>query len=158
LSARNWVTKGPARNNGKLRKSGAYLEIGNAFNINGLEILDAAISLYKIAIELDPLYVDAWLSIGNVLMLLEDFVNANIYLEKAKKIDPTNPYVWYSKGLMFARRNSGSDVSNALSHFRKSVDLGLNDSIQLRVMYQYFSSYGDSKYANISLKRLNNLL
>jgi tetratricopeptide (TPR) repeat protein len=128
---------------------GAYIEIGNAFN--SLEMLDDAISFYKIAIQQNPLYVDAWVSIGSAWMLLEDHVKANIYFEKAKKIDPNNAYVWYAKGLMFASTNY---VSGALSHFRKSVELGLNYTTQLGEMYNYFKSHGDNKFANICLNRM----
>lgn len=57
-----------------------------------------AINSYKMAIELDPTYVQAYLDMGDIYYNQEKYEEAIVNYDTVVKLEPANTYAYYSKG------------------------------------------------------------
>ncbi len=95
----------------------AYYNIGNAMFLKG--DYKAALNNYKKCVKLDPLFHGGWLNIAMTYYYQKDFNTGDTYFEKAKKINPDNPIVWYDHAVGLALEGK---KEQALLSLQKAVE------------------------------------
>lgn len=83
----------------------------------------------KLSLEIDPNFVDAWVSKGAALLALAKFNEALECSDKALEIDPNKADAWYLKfgaNLYLKRFDEGADAYN------KALKLDPNTAVRLQ--------------------------
>jgi len=80
--------------------------------------LAKAVNFYRKALELDPLYLEAWNNLGSAQILLNDLPSAQTSFEKAYAIDATAHPVLTNLAFLLLRRNRPAEAE---SYARRAV-------------------------------------
>jgi tetratricopeptide (TPR) repeat protein len=88
-------------------------------------------SSYKKAIEIDSLYTDAYIALGQLYMNNQDFQDKGLnYFDKALSQDSKSFEAWNGKGYIFLQQKK---YQEAIDNFSKAIDINQADKI---VYYQ----------------------
>ena len=82
---------------------------------------ERAEEIYKHAIKLAPDNVSGYVEVANLYLDLKRFNDANIYLQKAIKLDPSNPQPYYKSALLLLREKNKPKEAEEL--FLKALSL-----------------------------------
>ncbi len=96
----------------------AYYNIGNAMFLKG-DYKDA-LANYEKSVQLDPSFQGGLLNMAMTYYYEKDFKTGNAYFEKAKKLNPSNPILWYDQavGLVLEGKNA-----QALESLKKAIKM-----------------------------------
>ncbi len=95
----------------------AYYNIGNAMFLEGK--YSEALTNYQKSVELDPTFQPGWLNIAMAYYYIKDFNNGDKYFEKAKKLNPDNPIVWYDHAVGLALQGENRA---AIESLKKAIE------------------------------------
>lgn len=76
-----------------------------------------AIACYDKAIEIDPMYADAWNNKGFSLDELGKYQEAEACYDKALEIDPQDAVAWYNRGQSFKSIGMYKEAIEAFKNF-----------------------------------------
>lgn len=92
---------------------------------------DDARKAYQHALEVDPKYVEAYLSLANLYIAIEEFPNAIETYQKGVKACPKASILWYKMGMCQARLKQWDA---ALASMRKATELEPENHIYINML------------------------
>ena len=81
---------------------------------------DEAKKRFLKAVELDPLYSDAYNNLGNIYKNENDLNNAKIYYQKSISLNSNYPDAYSNLGIIFQREGN---IERAINHFEMAIQL-----------------------------------
>ena len=92
-------------------------------SIKGINLADVAMEHCSKAIELNPLFVEAYFDRAHVYLLMEDFDKAIDDFNRAIELNPDHAYTYVQRGRTYF--DKGCD-DRAIDDFRRAIELGDN--------------------------------
>ena len=102
-----------------------FYRVGGIASIDGIALTDVAIERHSKAIELNPLFVEAYFDRAHVYLLIEDFDKAIEDFNRAIELNPDHAYTYVQRGKAY--RHKGC-YARATEDFNRAIELGDNSA------------------------------
>ena len=118
------------------------------------EKYDKAIEYYSKALEIDPNFIDAYISLGFTYTIKGDYQQAMVYLQQAIKMNPTNSIGFRFMGRLYEEQKK---YKKALEFYHKSLEIKESGWTYGSIAFTYYlmGNYQKQKESNIKGALLN---
>ena len=110
---------------GKLAR---FYIVGGIASIDGIALTDVAIERHSKAIELNPLFVEAYFDRAHVYLLIEDFDKAIEDFNRAIELNPDHAFTHVQRGKVYSKKGCSD---RAIDDFNRAIELGDNSAREL---------------------------
>ena len=117
--------------------------------------LSRAILYYKKALDVNSIYIDAYIGLSSAYLRKNNFSKTKIYLSRAYELDNTNPRVNSEMGFYFYKKKNFTDAEK---YIKKSLSLKATAQayFYLGLIYSETNRYNEAKGAWAKAANLDN--
>lgn len=110
---------------------------------------DKALEQYRVALEINPTYIPAYVNIGNIYQKKGEKEKALEYYEKAYALDKNDPSTCFNIGLIYFQKK---DYDTAIRYYKEAFALRPNHARTYHALGRAYQEKGDKQNAVLNFK------